>query len=129
MNAYEILDTAQSFAVIGMSDDPEKYAYKIYHKLKEQNKVVYGINPKYESIEGDIIYPSLEAINQPIDVVVFLVNPKIGIHYLETMNDLDIEYVWLQPGSVDDVLLEKATELSLQPVEACVLALYSIHKK
>ena len=38
MNNLELLNTTQDFAVVGMNDDPKKYANKIFKKLKAKNK-------------------------------------------------------------------------------------------
>ena len=36
MKPLEILNKSQSFAIIGMSDNQERYSNKIYYKLKEK---------------------------------------------------------------------------------------------
>ncbi len=128
MNPYEILSNNQRYAVIGMHPDEDKYANKIYRLLKEKNKTVYGLNPKYEEANGDKLYKDLDDLNQDVDVAVFLVNPKIGIHMLESMKKHNIKYLWMQPGSIDEEFKTKAKELNLDIVEACVLAVYSIHE-
>lgn len=128
MNAYDILVNHQKYAVIGLNDNPDKYAYKIYKKLKEKGKTVYGINPKYDEVDGDLVYNTLNDLPEKVDVAIFLVNPLIGINYLPTLKDLEIKTVWLQPGAEDEALIEKAQDLGLTVIEACVLALYTIHQ-
>lgn len=128
MNPYEILTNNQNYAVIGMHPDESTYAYKIYKLLKEKNKSVYGLNPKYEEAAGDKLYKNLKELNKPIDVAVFVVNPTIGIHMLETAKAQNIKYIWLQPGTISDDLLAKAEELELEVIEACVLAVYAIQE-
>lgn len=127
MNPYEILSNHQRYAVVGMRPDPETYAHKIYKLLKEKGKTVYGLNPKYDEIDGEKIYDDLDDLNEEVDVVVFLVNPKIGVHMLEDMKKHRIPYLWMQPGSVDDAFRKQAQDLDLNLIEACVLAVYAIH--
>lgn len=127
MNAFDILNQNTRFAVVGMHEDPTKYANRIFHKLLEKDKVVYGVNPKYDTIDGHTIYKSIDTILDPVDVAVFVVNPTIGIHMLESVKAKGINYLWLQPGTVDADLLAKAEELDLIPIQACVLALYNQH--
>ncbi len=127
MEHFKILNENQNFAVMGIVNDTSRYAYKIYRKLKEHDKTVYGINPKYEIVDGDKIYPSIKDVNQPIDVAVFVVNPKIGIHMLDDVKDLGIKYVWLQPGSADEDIVKKAEGLGLTVIQNCVLAVYAIN--
>lgn len=128
MNPYEILTNNQNYAIIGMHPDETTYAYKIYQLLKEKGKTVYGLNPKYEEAAGDKLYKNLKDLNKPVDVAVFVVNPKIGIHMLETAKEQKIKHIWLQPGTIDDEFLAKAAELELNVTEACVLAVYSIYE-
>ena len=128
MNPYEILTNNQNYAVIGMHPNESTYAYKIYQLLKEKNKTVYGVNPNYEEAAGDKLYKKLKDINKPIDVAVFVVNPSIGIHMLDTVKAQNIKHVWLQPGTVNDDLLAKAKDLELDVTEACVLAVYAIQE-
>lgn len=119
--AIEIFNLKRKWAVIGVTDDVSKYGYKVYARLKKHNKVVYGVNPKYDKIDDDKIYPSLEAINDNIDVVVFIVNPKIGINYLESVVDRKISIIWLQPETESPEILLKAKENNIGVIEACVL--------
>ena len=127
MEHFKILNEHQNFAIMGIVNDTSRYAYKIYRKLKEHDKTVYGINPKYEIVDGDKIYPNIKDVNQPIDVAVFVVNPKIGIHMLDDVKNLGIKYVWLQPGSADEDLVNKAEGLGLTVIQNCVLAVYAIN--
>jgi len=41
------------WAVVGASDNPEKYGNLIYKKLKSRGYRVYPVNPNYETIDGD----------------------------------------------------------------------------
>ncbi len=126
MEAFEILDYAQTWAVIGMNDNPEKFAYKIYHELKNHHKRVYGVNAKYAQIEGDPIFPSVSEIPESVDVALMVVNPSIGITLLDAISGKAIKTLWLQPGTVSEPLLEKAKELGFDVVENCVLAAYRL---
>ena len=125
MNPYNILIENQNYAVIGINENPERYSYKIYKKLEEKGKTAYGVNPRLESFEGAPVFDSLNAINEDVDVAVFVVNPKFGIEYLQPVKDLGIKHVWLQPGTIDDTLLAKAEELGLNVIESCVLKQYA----
>ena len=50
-----------------------------------------------------------------------MVNPTIGINYLENIKELGIKTIWLQPGTISVELLEEAQRLELNVVDACVL--------
>lgn len=123
--ALQFLHDHQNYAIIGMSDNPKRYSYKIFFKLLEKGKTVYGINPIYEEIEGHHIYDYLSDVQKPIDAVILVVNPNIGINYLLETFSLGIKTLWLQPGSVSQDIEDKAQFLKLNVIKDCVLALYN----
>lgn len=116
-----ILASATTVAVLGVNQDYDSYANKIVRKLRQINKIAYPVNPKYSTLFNETVFESLEKCPSIPDLVVFVVNPQIGIQYLEDIQELGIQHIWLQPGTIDIELLDKAHELKLTPIEACVL--------
>lgn len=121
MQAQELLKKYHNFVVIGVSDNPDKYGYKIFKRLLYLGYTTYGVSPKYTIILNQPIYPSLRSIQKNVDVAVFVINPKIGSSYVAECKELDIQHLWLQPGSFDQELLEKIAILKLHSYENCIL--------
>lgn len=121
MESIEILRKYTNYAVIGVTTDHEKYGYKVYKKLQEIGKKVYGISPIYQEIEGQKVYKSLMDIEPPVDVVVFVVNKKYGMDYIKELRGLGIKYAWMQPGTYDDDLLDAFHEQGIDTILDCVL--------
>ncbi len=92
------LDKGNKYVIIGVSRDKKKYGRVVYDNLKSQGYEVLGINPNVDFIDGEKIYNNLSELKD-IDVVVFVVPPKIVERYLKECIALDIEKIWLQPGS------------------------------
>jgi len=109
------------WAVVGANNDPEKFGNKIYRKLLSRGCTVYPVNPKYESIEGNQCFKDLSSLPQKPDVIDMVVSPKRGRPILEEAARLGIEYIWFQPGTYDDELLEFTRAKGLKYVLACVL--------
>ncbi len=117
----EMLDR-KVWAVIGATPDPEKFGYKIYKKLKDHGYTVYGVNPKYESIDGDQLYPSLKELPEKPECINMVVNPKLSKAALEEIGAIGIEYVWFQPGTFDEDVIDTAEEKGMKIVfYDCVL--------
>ena len=114
-------DKFQTWAVLGVTTDPEKFSYQVFEMLHRTGKTVYGISPKYPELLGYPLYKSLRDLPEKPEVVVFMVNPKIGIRELDTVKELGIANIWLQPGSFDDAFLQHAGELGLFIIDKCVL--------
>lgn len=121
MNPKEILNKYYHFAVIGVSQNKDKYGYKIFHRLKERGYDVYGISPVYDHVDENRLYATLEDVEHPIDVVVFVVNKKYAYDYIDEMIGLGIHYAWMQPNTYDDELLEYMKNVGITPILACVL--------
>lgn len=102
------------WAVIGVTDDESKFGYKIWKRLKQKGYTVYGINPKYTEINGEKIYKNLFELPEKPEVVNIVVNPKISNIQLDSIKKLDIKYVWFQPGTIDEIVLEKAEKLEFK---------------
>jgi len=129
----EIVDkTVQmpKWAVVGASDKPERYSYKIIEKLKERGYTVYPVSPKLKDQEllGFKVYGSLSDIEDKVDVVDMVVNPKIGIKTMEEISEKGIEYVWLQPGAESDEIHAYAKEKGIEAIDACILAVLAIRR-
>jgi len=72
-------------------------------------------------VEGDPCYKDLSSLPKLPDVVNMVVSPKRAKPVLEEAARLGIRYVWFQPGTYDDEVMEVAKELGLETVLACVL--------
>lgn len=111
----------KAWAVVGASNNSEKYGYKIYRKLKNHGYTVYPVNPNYEDIDGDKCYKNLSELPQVPEVIDMVVAPKHGRTTIEEAASLGIKDIWLQPGTYDDKLMELIDEKGLNAVQACVL--------
>lgn len=87
------------FAVVGATDNVEKFGYKIFKNLQERGYEVYPVNPKLEELEGIQAYHTLSDIPKKIDVVDFVVPPAVTKEILKECKKLGLRRIWLQPGS------------------------------
>jgi predicted CoA-binding protein len=120
-NPETLLRESQTYAVLGVNQDPESYANLILRKLREKGKIAHPVNPKYPTLFDEEVYADLNTTPSVPEVVVFVVNPTIGVRYLQTVKDLGVKAIWLQPGTISEKLLEEAFRLKIEVVEACVL--------
>lgn len=104
----------KSWAVVGVSANKDRYGYKIWKTLKEHNYETYGVSPNYEEIEGEKIYSTLKDLPVKVEVIDIVVSPKIAMNILEEAKELGIEYIFFQPGTFNDEVVQKAEELGLK---------------
>jgi hypothetical protein len=124
----EVMDILQNksqqtrIAVVGASNNPEKYGNIIVRNLKEKGYKVLPVNPKQDEIEGLPVYHSLDEIDQPVDIIDFVTPPKVTLRMLEAMAALDLKNAWLQDGSYDDEVLDFVAKAPFKTVyDACIM--------
>lgn len=120
INAVELLKL-KNWVVVGASENKEKYGYKIFKRLKDLGYNVLPVNPNYETILGEKCYPNLMSLPQKPDVINLVVSPKYGLKTIEEAAELGIKYIWLQPGTYNNELLDLAKEKGVETLQACVL--------
>jgi len=122
MNLKEETIKMKNWAVVGATTKKNRFGYKIVKKLKENKYNVYPVNHKFEQVAGLKCYSDLSSIENQIDVVDLVVNPKIGIKIMEEITKLDIKYVWLQPGTRSKEITDFAAKNDIKIIEDCIYA-------
>jgi predicted CoA-binding protein len=93
-----IVRKAETIAVVGASNDPEKYSHKVASYLKEQGYHVVPVNPTEEEVLGEQSYETVEQIPEEIDVVeVFLPSEKTPQIAQDAVR-AEAKVLWLQEG-------------------------------
>lgn len=117
------------WAVVGASDKPDRYSYKIVKLLQERGYEVFPVSPKLTELLGLKVYPSIAAIPATVDVVDMVVNPATGMKAMEEIADAGIRHVWLQPGAESDEIHAFAESRGIEAVDACILAVLAIRRE
>jgi predicted CoA-binding protein len=110
------------FAVVGATDNTEKYGNQIFKNLKSRGYEVYPVNPKLQELEGAKCYHSLADIPVKVDVVDFVVPPGVTEEILKECQRLGLNRIWLQPGSESEAAIAFCRENDLKVVhDTCVM--------
>ena len=100
----KLKDENATIALIGASNDKQKYGNKIYRDLRNKGYNVTPINPKEETIEGDRAYNTIEEMPKLPDIANFVVPPPIAIKIAQNISKLGVKHLWFQPGSESNEL-------------------------
>jgi predicted CoA-binding protein len=110
------------FAVVGATDNTEKYGNKIFKNLTRRGYEVYPVNPNLKEIDGVKCYPSLADVPVKVDVVDFVVPPKVTESILKECKRLGLDNIWLQPGSESDTAIAFCRDNKFKVVyDTCVM--------
>ncbi len=112
----------KKFAVIGATDNAEKYGNRIFKNLTKRGYEVYPVNPNLKEIEGVKCYPTLADVPVKVEVVDFVVPPKVTESILKECQRLGLTNIWLQPGSESDAAIAFCHDNKLKVVYGtCVM--------
>ncbi len=121
-NKKEMLNK-KVWAVVGATQNKEKFGYKIWKVLRDNGYEVYPVNPNYDEIDGNKCYSSLKQIPIKLQVIDVVVPPKLSLSVIDEAKKMGIEYIWFQPGTADEEVINKAEDNDIKIVfYDCVLA-------
>jgi uncharacterized protein len=119
----KILSQYKTVAVIGMSKNPEKEAYKIPQYLKDKGYRVIPVNPGADEILGEKAYKKVSDIPDTIDIVdVFRPSEDIP-NYVDDVIAIKPKVFWLQLGIENALAEEKVASAGIEVVyDKCIMA-------
>jgi hypothetical protein len=117
-----ILRNHRTFAVVGVSENTEKYGHEVFEALIDKGYQVYPINRKYAQVDGHQCYPSVEALPAKPEVVVTVAPPAVTENVVETCARLGIATVWMPPGAWSDKAVETCEAHGIEEVhDVCLV--------
>jgi len=109
-------------AVVGATDDPDKYGSVIYRDLKAKGFRVFPVNPNRDEVDGDPAFPSLTALPERPTIVDIVVPPAVTLGVLQTCLDLGLTNVWIQPGAESPAVISFIQEHGFNfMANACIM--------
>ncbi len=104
------------FAVIGASQNREKYGNKVLRCYLQHGLKAYPINPKETEIEGQPCFPSLSALPEPVHGVSIITPPHVTETLMPQIVQANIHHVWMQPGAESEKAISLGEELGLSVI-------------
>lgn len=107
---------AKTWAVVGLTTNPDRVAYRIAAFLQIRGKRIVPVNPRGEVVHGETGYKTLADIPFDVDVVdIFRRSEQAGVHVDEAIA-VGAGAVWLQLGVIDQAAAERAAQAGLDVV-------------
>lgn len=95
-------------AVVGASNDPDKYGNIIVRNLLRHGYTVLPVHPHEHSVAGLPAWPSVAAIPGPVEIVNVVVPPNVARTIVADLPADRVGVVWFQPGSFDADVVARA---------------------
>lgn len=116
-------DGPKRVAVMGASDNPERYSNRAILLLREHGDIVLPVTPGKPRIAGLHAFTSIKDVPPPIDTVTLYVNPRVLEKVADEIIDAHPRRVIFNPGSEHPEMARKFRNAGIQTDEACTLVL------
>jgi len=118
----EILNSSRVIAVVGLSAKPDRPSYRVASYLKENGYKVIPVNPGEAEILGEVCYPDLSSIPEPVDVIDIFRRAEEVPAIVEEAIKIGAKAVWMQEGVINEEAAVRAGEAGLAVVmDRCML--------
>lgn len=118
----EILSTAKTIAIVGISNKPERDSYKVAEYLQKHGYKIVAVNPQQEGnlILGEVCYPNLQIAQQHSHAKIDIVDCFRKSADIPAIVDEAIAVkagaVWMQLSIVNEQAAEIAQQAGLRVV-------------
>ncbi len=117
----EIINTAKTIAIVGLSPNPLRDSYEIAEYLLRHHYKVIPVNPKIEQWNGVISYPDLLHIDTTVDVVDIFRRSEYVPEIVEQAIAIGAKSIWMQLDVINEKAARRAEEAGLRVVmDRCI---------
>ena len=117
-------------AVVGASQDREKYGNKVLRAYLQRQRAVYPVNPTARVVEGLAAFPDLSSLPESVHGISIVTPPQVTEQVVIEAARLGIHHVWMQPGSESKRAVELAQEAGMNVIWGgpCILVAMRFHE-
>jgi predicted CoA-binding protein len=112
--------------VLGASNKPLRYSNQAIRLLLEKGYRVTPVHPRIELIEGLLVAPDLQVVQQPVDTLTLYVGPARMKPMIESVISLKPARVIFNPGTESQALKQRLEHAGIHWLEACTLVMLRI---
>jgi hypothetical protein len=109
----ELLATAKTIAVVGLSPKSYRASFGVTETLQSSGYHVFPVNPKETEILGEKCYARLEDIPEKIDIVDIFRRAEFVPEIVDAAIRIGARAIWMQEGVEDEKSAERARRAGL----------------
>lgn len=120
----ELLQSARTVAIVGMSDRSERDSFAVARFLQRNSYRIVPVNPNLNGrVLGEQSFASLREICEPVDIVDIFRRPEHVPDIVEEAIAIGAKAVWMQLGVVSPAAALRAKQAGLRVVMDRCLAI------
>ena len=117
-----ILEHYKTLAVVGLSSKSSRPSHGVAAYLKARGYRIIPVNPNETKVLGEKAYPSIEAVPEPVELVVIFRRAEYVRDVVESAIHKGAKVIWMQEGVFDDEAALRAQEAGLTVIQdRCIL--------
>lgn len=109
----EILRTARTIAVVGLSSNKFRPSYEVSEYMQRAGYRIIPVNPAESEVLGEKAYATLEDIPERVDLVNVFRRPEYVPEIVEAAIRIGAKAVWLQQDIVHEAAAQRARDAGL----------------
>lgn len=98
----EILETAKTIAVVGLSNNPDRTSYQISKIMQENGYKIIPVNPTVDEVLGEKAYAALEEVPEKVDIINVFRRPEFLPDIAKDAAKTDCRVFWAQQGVINE---------------------------
>ncbi len=110
-------------AVLGASNKQERYSFKAVRMLREKGHTPYPVHPALPEVDGIPVWPSLQAISDPIHTVTVYLSARNQQSIAGQLLNSAVRRVIFNPGAENPGLAEQLRQSGKEVLHDCTLVL------
>ncbi len=118
----------QTVAILGASNNPERYSYKAFKLLRDYGHRIIPVSPKMASLDSVVVVAALSQITEPVDTLTMYVGADRSTALQKQILQLKPQRIIFNPGSENPTLKKILEAAGIEVVEACTLILLQCGK-
>jgi hypothetical protein len=117
-----ILERYKTLAVVGLSSKSSRPSHGVAAYMKAHGYRIIPVNPHENQVLSEKAYPSLEAVPEPVElVVIFRRSEHVG-DVVESAIHKGAKVIWMQEGVINEEASVRAQAAGLTVIEdRCIL--------
>jgi uncharacterized protein len=118
----ELLRSAKTIAVVGLSDSPFRPSYDVSAYMQRQGYRIIPVNPQVEEVLGETSYARLRDVPEPIDIANIFRRSEFVPEIVDEAIALKVPAIWMQEGVIHEDAAAKARAAGILVVmDRCIL--------
>jgi predicted CoA-binding protein len=120
--AAEILRSARTIAVVGLSSKRFRPSYGVSEYMQRAGYRIIPVNPEETEVLGEKCYPDLDSVPEAVDIVDIFRRSEFVPEIVEAAIRKGAKAVWMQEDVIHEDAARRAEEAGLDVVmDRCIL--------